>query len=330
MNAFLMSLAFYLIGSFAAFLCRPSWKGILFSLFAGLSLSLQLPFLFNILSSDIVSELTFSLSYPIGIVSLRMDPLSAFFALIISIGALGASIYSINYMKLYKDSYSLGSYYFFLGLLIISMLLVVAVQNALLFLMVWEMMSLFSFFLVSTEHRDEQVRRAGLYYLIAMQIGAAFLIVAFAGTGVLADNMDFQAFQRILSRQSTVSILLIILFLLGFGVKAGFIPFHSWLPLAHPAAPTGVSALMSGVMIKTGIYGILRILLLSGIPLRPIAYAVFILSLLTGLFGIINAIAQHDIKKFLAYSSIENIGIIGAAIGLGMLGLSLGEETLAL
>lgn len=331
MNTLLLGIALFITGSVVAIFCGRAWKSLVFTLFAASAQVVLLPFLLHVLSSGKAVAVSYNFSYPLGTVWLRIDPLAAFFALIISIGGFLAALYSMSYMKLYEKSpYSLGAYYFFMGALVSAMLLVVTVQNALLFVIVWEMMSLFSFFLVNFEHQKVQVRRAGLYYLIAMQVGVAFLIVAFAWTSLLAQDMDFEAFRRVLSSGSTASVLLVIAFFTGFGIKAGFIPFHSWLPLAHPAAPTGVSAVMSGVMIKTGIYGILRILLLSGTPKVPLAYAVFIAALLTGLFGIMNAVAQTDIKKLLAYSSIENIGIIGMGIGLGMLGLAYGQNTLAM
>jgi formate hydrogenlyase subunit 3/multisubunit Na+/H+ antiporter MnhD subunit len=183
-------------------------------------------------------------------------------------------------------------------------------------------MSISSFFLVSFENNKEDVRKAAIYYLVAMQIGAAFLIAAFGWITAISGSMDFQSFGRVSSGSNVISALLFILFFIGFGTKAGFIPMHTWLPKAHPAAPTGISALMSGVMIKTGIYGILRIIMLSGTPDIKLSYFVLIISLTTGIYGISNAIAQKDLKKLLAYSSIENIGIIGMGIGTGMLGLS--------
>lgn len=163
-----------------------------------------------------------------------------------------------------------------------------------------------------------------------MQIGASFLIAAFAWMSSITGSYDFNSFKNILSAQGSAAIILFVLFFIGFGTKAGFVPFHTWLPRAHPAAPTGVSAIMSGIMIKTGIYGILRIILLIGIPNLGLAYFVLIISIITGIYGVMNAIAQHDLKKLLAYHSIENIGIIGMGIGVGMLGLSYNQPLIAL
>ena len=135
-------------------------------------------------------------------------------------------------------------------------------------------------------------------------------------------NADFSSFKP-------TSLIFIILFI-GFGIKAGFVPFHTWLPKAHPAAPSHVSGIMSGVMIKTGIYGILRILSLMSIPSLGISYFVLGISVVSALFGVLYAIAQHDLKRLLAYHSVENIGIIGIGIGVGMLGLAYHNNLVAI
>lgn len=329
MILYITGLIIFLAGGIFSIFFNEKTKGFIFLAFSLISQFLILPQIFSALSSPGI-ELSIKLSEPIGISYLRLDPLSAVFALIISIGSLLAAVYSIGYMKMYQGSKSgLSNYYFFLGLLASSMLLVVVVQNSILFLIVWELMSLSSFFLVIFENRNQEVLKAGTYYLTAMQIGAAFLIAAFSWAASISGSLDFKSFISVFNDLGSSAILLFILFFIGFGMKAGFLPMHTWLPRAHPAAPTGVSALMSGVMIKTGIYGILRIILSMGIPDLKLAYAVFIISLFTGIFGVINAIAQHDIKKLLAYSSIENIGIIGMGIGLGMLGLAYNNSLIA-
>ncbi|MFH1197075.1 MAG: proton-conducting transporter membrane subunit [bacterium] len=309
-------------GGIAAIFFNDNLKGKVFLIFTAVSQIFILPDVFNSLLYGRQFEIMFSLSEPIGNSFFRLDPLASVFVLIISLGGLLASVYSIGYMKMYEGGkYSLSSYYFFLGMMLTSMLLVVTCQNAILFLVVWEIMSAASFFLVTFENNKEDVRKAGIYYFIAMQIGAAFLIAAFSWTSAVSGSLDFNSFKSVLGNSGSNAILLFVLFLAGFGTKAGFVPMHTWLPKAHPAAPTGVSALMSGVMIKTGIYGILRIILLSGSPDIVLAYVIFTLGLVTGIIGIVNTISQKDFKKLLAYSSIENIGIIGAGIGLGMLGL---------
>jgi hydrogenase-4 component B len=322
MNNFFIGMALFFAGGVASIFLKEKFKAYGFVLFAVLAQFFLLPIILQILINGGLAIAQLHFTDPIGIVAIRIDPLSALFCMIISVGAFLTSFYSIGYMKMYAGNKAgLSLYYFFLGLMVSSMLLVAVVQNAILFLIVWEIMSLSSFFLVSFEHKKEEVRRAGIYYLIAMQTGAACLIAAFSWSYALSGSLDFLSFKSVLGGDSSNSILIFVLFFLGFGIKAGFVPLHTWLPRAHPAAPTGISALMSGVMIKTGIYGILRILLLVGIPDAELAYGVLILSIITGIYGVANAIAQHDLKKLLAYHSIENIGIIGMGIGIGMLGL---------
>jgi hydrogenase-4 component B len=313
----------FLAGGCAALVLKEKYQSIVFIGCAALAQCFILPALFGILFSGGRIEASIAFSDPIGISWFRLDPLAALFALIISLGVLLAAVYSRGYMKLYAgDSAGLSSYYFFLGLMAMSMILVVIVQNALLFLLVWELMSLASFFLVNYEHSKEDIRKAGIYYLIAMQVGAAFLIAAFGWSYAISGSLDFDAFKIISTGPMKDSILIVILFFLGFGTKAGFVPLHTWLPKAHPAAPTAVSALMSGVMIKTGLYGILRMYLIIGIPDDRLVYGFLLLSIITGLYGVANAIAQRDLKKILAFSSIENIGIIGMGMGVGMLGIN--------
>lgn len=320
---FLIGTALFFAGGLTAVFFSQNLKGKLFLIFSTASQLFILPVSLNVLLKGRQLEMMLYLSEPIGECFIRVDPLAAVFILIISLGGLFASVYSIGYMKMYHGTkYSMSSYYFFLGLMIASMFFVVTVQNAILFLIVWEIMSAASFFLVTFENNKEDVRKAGIYYFIAMQIGAAFLITGFAWSSAISGSLDFNSFRTVLNNNNGSALVLFMLFLAGFGTKAGFVPLHTWLPMAHPAAPSGISALMSGVMIKTGIYGILRIILLSGAQNKILAYVVFILGLMTGIIGIMNTISQKDFKKLLAYSSIENIGIIGAGIGLGMLGVA--------
>lgn len=319
MNLIPAGIILFFLSGFTTLLLPPKFKGHLFSIINIVAAGLILPKSISILSGNASLSWNLPLSAPIGNVILRLDPLAAFFTIIISIAAVLTAIYSHGYMKMYARSrYSLSTYYICLGFLVASMLLVVLVQNSLAFLIVWEVMSFSSFFLVSFEHEKPEVRRAGLYYLVAMQVGVAFLIAAFSWMYHLTGSLDFNSFASI-SDKSIIT-LIFLLFFLGFGTKAGFIPLHSWLPLAHPAAPSGVSAIMSGIMIKTGIYGILRMLIVLPQTNVYLAYFVLGISLLTGIYGIMNALVQSDLKKLLAYSSIENIGIIGMGIGLGMLG----------
>ncbi|MBD5402307.1 hydrogenase [bacterium] len=238
-------------------------------------------------------------------------------------------IYAKGYLKAYADK-SIDAHLIFFQLLVASMLAVVSCQNAIMFLICWEIMSLSSFFLVIFENEKKEVLKAGLSYLVFMHISVIFIMLAFAILSVKSNSFDFSTFANILNGHRSLANIVFILFFIGFGTKAGFVPFHNWLPEAHPAAPSHVSAIMSGVMIKTGIYGILRTLTFVGTPSKTISFIVFIVAIVTALYGILYAITQNDIKRLLAYSSIENIGIIGTGIGLGMLGTAYNQPIVAI
>ena len=177
-------------------------------------------------------------------------------------------------------------------------------------------MNLASFFLVTFEYEKPTVRQAGWIYLIATHIGTAFLIVFFILLGRQAGSLDFDKVSAIPSSLASV---LFVLAIIGFGTKAGFMPLHVWLPYAHPAAPSYVSAVMSGVMIKTGIYGLVRALTLLGMPPVWWCWTLIAIGAVSGVLGVLFALAQHDLKRLLAYHSVENIGIITIGLGVGLL-----------
>lgn len=257
-----------------------------------------------------------------GNINFIIDPLSAFFIIVISIMSLVSVIYSNGYLKSYIELKNINSHIVILPVLTAAMLAVVTCQNALLFIIFWEIMSLSSFFLVIFESTKKDVLKAGIKYLVFMHISVIFIILSFTLMSIKAGSFDFNSFKLILEENSNFSNLIFILAFAGFGIKAGLVPFHNWLPDAHPAAPSHVSAVMSGIMIKTGFYGILRIITLIGSPSKIIAFIVLTISIISILYGVLYAITQQDIKRLLAYSSIENIGIIGTGIGLGMFGLA--------
>jgi formate hydrogenlyase subunit 3/multisubunit Na+/H+ antiporter MnhD subunit len=256
-------------------------------------------------------------SMPGGSLALGLDGLSAFFCLPILLISPLAALYGCEYLA--HEKKSLGSVLFFCNVLIASMLLLMAARNGLLFLVIWEIMAISSFFLVVFDDEHAHVRDAGWTYLIATHIGTGGLLVFFALLGRQAGSLDFEAMAAAKLAPAMASVLFA-LAVIGFGSKAGFIPMHVWLPEAHPAAPSHVSALMSGVMIKTGIYGLLRTLTLLGTPQSTWGWALVVIGLASGLFGIILALAQNDIKRLLAYCSVENIGVIALGIGAGVLG----------
>ena len=277
---------------------------------------------------DLMQVLNFNQIF--GNVNFVIDPLSAFFIIVISVMSLASVIYSRGYLNPYiEQGKNINSHLVFLPMLIASMLLVVTCQNALMFLICWEIMSLSSFFLVIFENEKKEVLKAGIKYLVFMHFSVLFIIMAFAILSITSGSLDFSSFAFALQHNKHLANLVFILAFIGFGTKAGFVPFHNWLPDAHPAAPSHVSAIMSGVMIKTGIYGILRILSLIHTPSIFISYLVLVISVVSALYGVLYAITQHDLKRLLAYHSIENIGIIGIGIGVGMLGIAYSHPIVA-
>jgi len=260
--------------------------------------------------------------------ALSIDPLSALFICIINFTVLTASVFAIEYMKMYqkKSATELSIHYFSFFLLHLSMILVCMVHQGIAFLVVWELMAVSSFMLVIFDNEKGSVLRAGINYLIQMHIGALFLLSAFIILHIKTGSYDFEALRQYFYQY--LNIPLFLLFFIGFGIKAGFMPLHTWLPHAHPAAPTHVSAVMSGVMIKLGIYGIVRVAIYLQADVLWIGVIVLIVSVISGIGGVAWAIVQHDLKKLLAYHSIENIGIIGMGLGVGLIGIGLNNTLL--
>lgn len=257
---------------------------------------------------------------------LSCDKLSAFFILIINFTVVSGFLYSIGYLKPYLNSKPVAwikLHYLALAWLHVSMIMVTLFRNGFYFLLVWEIMTLSSFILVIFEYDVKGTVKAGLIYLIQMHVGMLFILAAFIISSKGYKSLTFDNLNFYFLNNSNWPVFLI--FFIGFGLKAGFFLLHTWLPDAHPAAPSHVSGIMSGVMIKLGIYGILRVATYLVSDLTSIGISVIILSAITGLFGVMMAILQHDIKKLLAYHSIENIGIIGLGIGLGIYGSAIGN-----
>ena len=267
---------------------------------------------------------SFPWSMPYGAFTVGIDPLSAFFLIPTFILSGLAAIYAVGYFRPWNGR-NPGRFWLFYNALIASMALVLLARNGVLFLVAWEAMSLASFFLVIHDDAAEGVREAGWTYLVATHIGTAFLLALFIWLGRAGGSQDFTAFAVPAGSAGG----LFLLALIGFGTKAGLFPFHVWLPEAHPAAPSPVSAVMSGVMIKTGIYGIVRTLVLLGAVPVWCAWLVLGLGAVSGVLGVLFALAQRDLKRLLAYSSVENVGIIAMGLGLGMLGTCCGAPAVA-
>lgn len=251
-------------------------------------------------------------------ISLGIDPLTAFFLVAILGLSLLSSLYGREYVK--NRPRLLKSLPFF-PFLVLSMALVVTARDGFFFLIVWEIMSLSSFFLVITEHEVREVRHAGWIYLIFTHLATSFLLVFFLLLSAKSGSFSFGGFGKIGPLPPLFQGVLFILALVGFGTKAGIFPLHLWLPHAHSAAPSYISALMSGVMIKTGIYGILRALTFLGPPPLWFGEVLMGLGIVSAVLGVLYALMQHDLKRLLAYHSVENIGLIVTGIGLGTLGI---------
>ena len=270
---------------------------------------------------------------PFGPMSLEADMLSAFFLGVISLLSAIVSIYSIGYMPhgtSPRRGAALASLY---NIFLLAMTVVVLAAHAVLFLVAWEGMSLATYFLINHEHENPASRRGAFLYIVMTHVGTACIMVAFLTLYAAAGSMSFAALAG--AGPSLSGGLRSIVFLAafaGFGVKSGIIPLHIWLPEAHPAAPTNVSALMSGVMIKTGIYGIVRFVF-SFLGTRDIpgwwGLLVLLVAVSSSVLGVLYALTEHDLKRLLAFHSIENIGIILIGVGGAILFASFGARGLA-
>lgn len=263
---------------------------------------------------------------PAGEFYVGMDPLSAFFLLVITIVLFLSGVYGYGYLKDHRKK-NLSVHFAIYHVLLISVILVVVAKNAVLFLAAWEMMALASYFLIIFYDEKESVRKAGYLYLIATHTGTFCLWIMFLLMAHHAGSMNFD--QMTTPFPLPLAGLLFILGIFGFGVKAGFIPLHIWLPHAHPQAPSHISAVLSGVMIKIGIYGLMRIILIINNFPEWCAAALILIGAISGVGGVLYALGQHEIKKLLAYHSIENIGIITLGMGIGLWGQIYHNESVA-
>lgn len=265
-------------------------------------------------------ELTLQFGSFAGEVLLKIDPLAAWFILIINFTVVTGFFFGLGYLKQYSLSKARMALHLTMFILFhLSMVFVCMVQHGLAFLVVWEIMSLTSMMLVLFEHERTQTFKAALNYLVQMHIGVTLLTIGFIWVYFQTGSFHFDAISTFF--QSNKNLWLFLLFFVGFGIKAGFIPFHSWLPHAHPAAPAHISGVMSGVIVKLGIYGILRMITFLKSDFVLLGEIVLTLSILSGLYGILNAAVHRDFKRMLAYCTIENIGIIGIGTGIGLIGI---------
>ncbi len=265
----------------------------------------------------------FESAIPYLSVSMTMDALSALFLLILSILTFCVSIYSIGYVSHYHGKRNVGLFHFLYAFFILSMTLVFTADNAIFFFMAWELMAVISYFLVVFESEQEENRQAGLLYIVMTHLGTAFLMIAFMLMFYYTKTFDVSGSSNQIP--DTGKNLMFLFFLIGFSTKAGVIPLHIWLPYAHPAAPGNISALMSGIMIKTAVYGLLRfVFLYLGFETPWWGIILLIIGIISAVFGVLYAYIEQNIKKMLAYSSIENMGIIFIGLGISFLAFSRG------
>jgi len=263
--------------------------------------------------------------------AVRLDPLSAYFNLALSLLAASVSIYSLGYLRHGADGGTPGLFCFFLNLLLFALTLVFTASNVLSFLIAWELMTVAAYFLVVFDHESAESRKGGLLYILMSRGGTGMLFVGFLLLATAAGSMEFSALHNIGERLTAFSsTLAFVLLFVGFGVKAGIIPVHIWLPAAHPVAPSNISALMSGIVIKTGIYGMARVFFdFYGAAPVWAGMVVLLVGVISGGLGVLYALMEHDLKRLLAYHSIENIGIILMGFGSALLFRSFGHPQLA-
>ncbi|MEI6557804.1 MAG: hydrogenase 4 subunit B [Rhodospirillaceae bacterium] len=310
-----LSAALLIAGALAVPVARRRWAG---SAVYGCCLALSLLLLSQALPALLATGAgPQSLRLPLGVpwigANFRLDALSAFFLAVVNLGGAAASLFALGYGRHEVRPERVLPFY---PLFLAGMNLVVLADDAFVFLFGWEFMSVTSWFLVVSHHHDPENRRAGTVYLIMAVLSTLLLLVTFALLSGQGAHLDFTA-MRAVAPSPGIARLAVLAAVIGAGAKAGLVPLHVWLPLAHPAAPSHVSALMSGVMTKVAIYGLVRILFdLVGPPDWSWGAGILALGGITAVLGVLYALMQHDLKRLLAYHTVENIGII--AIGLGL------------
>ncbi len=269
-------------------------------------------------------------SLPGGPWSFGLDPLSAWFVLVILPVGAAAGVFGTAYLAPERAHRSVHVVHGLFALLLVALVGVVTSQAMMPFLASWEVMAVSAYLLVVFESERGEVRRAGLVYIVLTHTSLLALFGMFAALSAHAEGRSFADLAAGSQAASTGRTLALVFALVGFGIKAGAVPLHFWLPGAHAAAPSHVSAVLSGVMLKMGIYGLLRVLNLLGSPPAWFGWTLFGLGLVSGVLGVLWALGQHDLKRLLAYHSVENIGIILLGMGVGVLGMVYGHPVVAL
>jgi formate hydrogenlyase subunit 3/multisubunit Na+/H+ antiporter MnhD subunit len=282
-----------------------------------------------VLSGGTVADVVLAPTTPFGPWVFGIDALSAVFLLaILSVGA-ACAFYGLTYLAHERARRAVGAAHLVLAVLVASLAIAVVARAALPFLVAWEGMAVAAYVLVVFEHERREVRRAGMIYVVATHLGTLLLFALFAIWAGGTSDLSFRTLAAHAPFSAGRGGMILAVALIAFGLKAGAVPFHFWLPEAHAAAPAHVSALMSGVVIKMGIYGLLRTVVLFGAPPPWWGWVILALGAVSGVLGVVWALAQHDIKRLLAFHSVENVGIILLGIGAGALGVAYGHPLIA-
>jgi hydrogenase-4 component B len=328
---FLLSVPVLLVGVALAVALRSNLARALAALSSqATATGLVLVSLLPTLRGESALEVVWPWPRPINSIAFRVDALGAFFlAWSLPMTLLG-TVYAVGYLRPYfHRGRNGGSHFALLNLVCLSFVLIYSVENALVFLLAWEIAAVAAWLLVIWDYGNQKIRFAGFNYLVSTHVGLFVLVAAFMLLHSETRSMDFAAFGRFLSRPSPLRGTIFLLLGVSFALKSAFFPFHTWLPRAHSAAPAHVSALMSGVIHKAGLFAFLRFTLLMGKPEEWMGWGVLSFGLLSAFFGILYTTTQRDLKRLLGYSSTENVGIAAIGFGLGYLGWAWGVPSLA-
>jgi formate hydrogenlyase subunit 3/multisubunit Na+/H+ antiporter MnhD subunit len=313
----LISLAIQLLSVIACAVKNERKMALVSNSFLLLGLSIGVIYTLNLLLSPFQYE-----KEPLIVAGnfIRLDGLSLFFLFVIQLVSIPITIFNLSYLNHYIETKrSIKAFLIFYALILIFTQLVVVANQAIFFLVCWETMSISAYLAISLEKEKEEVQRGSFYYLATSHVLIFFLYIFFFLLHNETGSWFFNDYHLSFANNAVVTVIFIASFI-GFGIKAGLMPFHFWLPQAHPVAPSVISAFLSGVLIKTAIYGLLRTYLF----LKPVpewcGWLLLIIGMVSAILGVWYALAQHDIKRLLAYHSIENIGIIVMGIGIGFIG----------
>jgi hydrogenase-4 component B len=268
---------------------------------------------------------------PLGMLMVSLDRLSALFLFVAAVVVLASSIFSASYLKRYSGRYSLKALNAWYLMLAASIVLILIAKDLLTFLLAWELMSISSYLLVTFEHEPAETSRAGYLMLAMGEVGFVAVALTLLFLAAKAGSLEFSALKSAgIGLETGERWLLFLVTFFGFGIKAGLVPFNTWLPRAHPAAPANVSAILSGVILNLGLYGIIRVNL-DLVPIKMIGEAVVMLVVgtISALVGILYATIENDFKAMLAHSSIENIGLVTVGLGAGFIFATDGKPALA-